>query len=288
MARTLDTISKKSKKIVTKPIAESAPETTPEQPAVEAVPETPTPAPEAEAAPTETPVPDVTTPAPEETAPTTPADAPAVEPEQKVEDAPATPAEPVAPALPPMNTEPPQDDKFETLFPEPSIVVSGPPSWIWWVLLVIASIVLGYLFFDLTKGRIDNLLHLDTTPSPTISASVTPSSSSESPSPSVSPEASPSTTPSPSVATISLRVLNGTTVNGAAAAVKTTLEKGGLTVRTIGNAKTRDTAITTIYYQAGRDAEAAQVKSILGNDAAILEQSDLANPDMVLVLVGKK
>lgn len=144
------------------------------------------------------------------------------------------------------------------------------------------------------EGTIDTWLASDSpTPSPT--ASVSPSTDA-SPTPTATPEASasPTATPTatPSTGTVdkskvTLRVLNGTTQAGAAAATKTTLEKAGFTVKSIGNAKSQTYTKTYVYYQSGKKAEADAVFAALADSKAVLEESTLANPDMVLVVFGK-
>ena len=45
-------------------------------------------------------------------------------------------------------------DSFESMFPEPAIAISGPPSWIWWVVLIIASTVLALLGYTMAQDTI--------------------------------------------------------------------------------------------------------------------------------------
>jgi len=68
--------------------------------------------------------------------------------------------------------------------------------------------------------------------------------------------------------------------------MKTTLEKDGFTVRTIGNANNQKYTTTTIYYQSGKQAQAQAVADALAPLTTTLQESSLANPDMVLVVVG--
>jgi outer membrane biosynthesis protein TonB len=199
-----------------------------------------------------------------------------------------TPAEtPEAEAAAPEETTPPVDGKaesFDSLFPEPSVVMSGPPGWIWWLLLILGAAGLGFLAFDMYRGKIDDWLSVNSTPTPTAVASVIPT---ETPTTAATVTPTPTTTAtSIDKSTVTLRVLNGTATTGAASTMKTTLEKEGFTVRTIGNAKTQNYSVTTIYYQEGREAEAKLVQTALGSTKTDLQQSTLANPDMVLVVVG--
>jgi hypothetical protein len=176
------------------------------------------------------------------------------------------------------------------LFPEPSVVVSGPPTWLWWLLLVVGASALGFLAFDLTRGRIDGWLASDT---PTSSPTASPTAST-SPEASTSPTAAASPTPTASTTSstfdkskVTLRVLNGTTQAGAAASTKTKLEAAGFTVKSIGNAKNQNYTKSYVYYQAGKKAEAEAVFAALTDSSALLEESTLASPDMVLVVFGK-
>ena len=84
-----------------------------------------------------------------------------------------------------------------------------------------------------------------------------------------------------------MRVLNGTTVSGAAATAKTTLEQAGFTVRTTGNANHQTYTSTVIYYETGDLAQAQSVQQALSGYSPTLEESSsLASPDQVLVVVG--
>lgn len=213
--------------------------------------------------------------------------------------APETPsAQPVP--QPPVEPEKTGDD-YNSIFPEPSVVVSQPPHWLLWLLLLLAALAVLVVGYKVVNGKLDTWLSVAPTasPSPTPDLQATPSAeASASPaitpsaaaSPSISPTASPS--PTPSTATpknsITLRVLNGTKVTGAAAKAADTLEKAGFTVRTTGNAKQQTYESTIIYYQQGREAEAAQVQQALTSYQATLQESTLANPDMVLVVIGKE
>lgn len=191
---------------------------------------------------------------------------------------------------PETKSEPNQAESFESMFPEPTVVINGPPPWIWWFLLLIASLILaaaGYkLFLD---GRLDQWLSVG---SHKTTAAATPAAT-----PTVTPTSTTTLTPTPRATPVSsplaksaitLSVLNGTTTAGAASATKTTLQKAGFTVRTIGNAKTQDYKTTIVYYQNGHQAEANLVVTALNNTSATTEESTLANPDMVLVVIGLK
>jgi hypothetical protein len=274
MAKSIDGLSKQAKGSPEEPekVVAEKPAETPAEPVADPVAEK-----AAEPAVEEKPA----TPTPEPTA-----EAPAA-PEKAAE--PAAAEAPVA-VVPP--TSPSAKPEGFDLFPEPSVVVSGPPTWLWWLLLIAGAAGLGFLAFDLTRGRIDNWLASDSpTPTPTVSASPgTDASPTPTPDTSTSPTATPTATPTTGTidkSKVTLRVLNGTTQAGAAATTKTTLEKAGFTVKSIGNAKSQTYTKTYVYYQAGKKAEADAVLAALADSKAVLEESTLANPDMVLVVFGK-
>lgn len=221
----------------------------------------------------------------------------------------ATPAEPVkeeapkeeaakpeAPTTPPptetppaADGQPPADakDSFEALFPEPRVAMGAPPTWLWWILLLIVSAVLGVVGYALAQRNLKGWLSTETTPIPSVSASASPSNSaSPTPTATVTPTPTASATFDP--ATVTMRVLNGTTTTGAAAKAKTTLEAAGFKVRTTGNAQNQNYGTTTVYYQTGRQSEAEAVKAALNGYSVTLTESSLAAPDMVLVVIGLK
>ncbi len=186
-------------------------------------------------------------------------------------------------------TASPATDTFESMFPEPSVTIAGPPSWIWWLLLIIASVGLGLVAYRLLNGRVDSWLSLTSSSTPTASASATPTASGT---PAATATPTPAlTTPTPAASidksAVTLRVLNGTTKAGIATTIKTTLQDAGFTVRTVGNAKTQNYQSTLIYYQTGKLAEAQAVQSALSQYSPTLEESTtLASPDMILVIYG--
>ena len=200
----------------------------------------------------------------------------------------ATSAEPTAPVDGAAAEAP---DNFDVLFPEPGVSISSPPSWIWWLVLLVLSVILAGVGYGILRHKINGWISV-ATPSPTAivtaTASATPVvTATAAPSPTTSPQ--PSGSPSAvAPSKVTLRVLNGTTTSGAAATAKGVLEKAGFTVRTTGNASSQTYNTTIVYYQAGRSAEADAVKSALTGYSVTTQQSTLANPDMVLVVIGKK
>jgi len=192
-------------------------------------------------------------------------------------------------------------ESYTTFFPEPTVVIKSPPSWIWWAVLLIISLLVGIAGYQLVRSRTSELLSEEATPSiktitpsPSVSTS-TPNTSttpvaSSAPTSSQTPVAvtSPSGSQSVTPATVTLRILNGTSTNGLASTLKAEIEKSGFKVRELGNTKTQDYPTTIIYYQKGKLAEAQAVKDAITSYTATLEESTLANPDMVLVVIGKK
>jgi hypothetical protein len=198
--------------------------------------------------------------------------------------APATPADGEAP------TELSEGDSYESLFPEPTVVISSPPTWIWWTLLIIGSLGLAFLGYNLANGKINQWLSINPTPTPssttTSTATATPSATATATA-TPAPTATPSATTSVTKSSITIRVLNGTTTAGAAGTAKTILQNAGFTVRTVGNAQKQTYTSTIIYYQTGHQADAAAVKAALPKYTSSLEESSsLASPDNVLVVLG--
>jgi hypothetical protein len=210
-------------------------------------------------------------------------------PEKAPEPAPAAEPTPATPSATPATiaTSEPQKDSFEELFPEPRVALGAPPTWLWWVLLLVVSIVLGIVGYALTRHNLKDWLSTNPTPSPSATAIVTATATPE-PTATATPDPTPTATPTTVDNTkVTLRVLNGTTTSGAASKAATILEKSNFKVRTTGNAKTQDYKATIIYYTVGNQAEAEAVQAGLTGYTATLQESTLASPDMVLVIIGK-
>lgn len=189
-----------------------------------------------------------------------------------------TPGEPVA--------TPAQEDTYERLFPEPTVSIDGPPQWVWWVLLVIGSVVLGLVAFRLVNSSYNNpVVATSETATPTAVITTTPSATPK-PVATVTPSPTAVPTSTPTKSSITMRVLNGTTTPGLAATVRTTLQQAGFTVRTVGNASNQTYAASVIYYQTGHLADAQAVQTALSAYKPTLEESATAAPDNVLVVVG--
>lgn len=56
------------------------------------------------------------------------------------------------------NKSTPDADTYESLFPEPSVIIDNPPQWIWWLVLLIGSVILGLAGFKLVNNRLDSWL----------------------------------------------------------------------------------------------------------------------------------
>lgn len=131
------------------------------------------------------------------------------------------------------------------------------------------------------------------TPSPTPSATASPTPTtpvepSPTPTPTVSPTLETTPTAPPEKSTISLSILNGSGTAGQANTLRGHLEAEGFSIRRIAVAPvTRQTTI--LYYQINKRAEAELVASFIPDRVIEFEENtDLASPDDVLVIVGEK
>lgn len=190
-------------------------------------------------------------------------------------------------------------EKYETLFPEPTISLNSPPRWLFISLLIVLVLSLILFAYKVSNTQLNSWLSVSSpiptsvsSPSPTI-PTIVPPSESASPSPVATASSSPQPTPQPTPTSfnksaISIRILNGTKRSGAAALAESTLKKQGFTIRDVGNARQQTYPTTIIYYQNGRLAEASAVKDSLPTYSSTLQESSLANPDMVLVVIGNE
>jgi hypothetical protein len=220
--------------------------------------------------------------------------APSADSAQGLESAPPTPLSPAGD----LSSDVTKADSYETLFPEPTVTISSPPAWIWWLLLAVAAIGLGLLGYGIANGKINRWLTVDATPTPVPAANtpvplLTPTATpsiSTSPTPTPSSVATPSAPPSataPAPGAISLRVLNGTTKAGAATDVGKTLSQAGFKVTGVGNAPSQTATSTIIYYQTGQSAAAQEIQQQLSSYAPTLQESSSeANPYTALVVLG--
>ena len=189
----------------------------------------------------------------------------------------------------------PATESFETLFPEPATAIKGPPRWFWWLILVIGSIGLGIAAYTLLNSKLENFLPTSTASPLVTTVTATPASTSKTTA-SPSPIVTASTTATPVASStsqldkskITIQVLNGTTVAGAASKAKTKLESAGYVVKQTGNAKNQDYQTTFIYYQTGHSTEATAIQSALPGYAITVQESSLADPNMILVVIGLK
>lgn len=185
------------------------------------------------------------------------------------------------------------DEQYETLFPEPTVSLNKPPLWLLYSLGIILLMLLGIFGYNLSNKKLDSWLSPQT-PTPIISEQPTPAATptfepTPTPVETATPTPTPTSTPTPktiSKSEITLRVLNGTTKRGAASTARSILTKNGFTVREIGNANHQTYNSTVIYYQPGHQAEAELVQKNLSEYSTSLQESSLANPDMILVVIG--
>jgi len=176
------------------------------------------------------------------------------------------------------------------------------PALFWWTLLIIGAVGVGYAGYMFSTGGIEALLgegsktltpQASPTAQPSASVAVTSPTPSATPTatPTPVPTATPTPAPTPTPATTparssyTIRVLNGTTTAGKASTYQSTLTKAGFKVSSIGNAKRQNYAPTQIYYLTGSKAATEDVQKTLGKGT--LEESTLANPDTVLVVLGR-
>ena len=184
-----------------------------------------------------------------------------------------------------------KDDSYETLFPEPVVAISAPPTWIWWSLLGAATIGLGVLGFNVANGKVSAWLSPASTPKSDavkLIGTVAPLTTIP-PTPQATVAPVIVTTPTPQATATppsTVRILNGTPTEGAATKVRATLVAAGFTISSIGNAKSAYST-TTIYYQPGRiDSAKAVAKALSKYTSTIQESAELAAPDSILVVLG--
>lgn len=83
----------------------------------------------------------------------------------------------------------------------------------------------------------------------------------------------------------SVRILNGGGRAGAAASLKADLEAAGYTVLSIGTARSTY-AQTTLYYQVEFKQEASTLADALGEPTPTVEESGIAAPADILIVIG--
>jgi len=82
-----------------------------------------------------------------------------------------------------------------------------------------------------------------------------------------------------------IKVLNGSNVDGAAATYKSILSKAGYTVTATGNAANHDYWSTYVYYKTGYDAVAADIKTVLKRKSTLLKNDDNMTKDFNIVVI---
>ncbi|KQY60368.1 hypothetical protein ASD11_13035 [Aeromicrobium sp. Root495] len=126
------------------------------------------------------------------------------------------------------------------------------------------------------------------------SASASPSRSPEksaTPSPSPTAEkttAPPSPSPSPSAqrTTVGVSVLNGSRTPGLARSAGARVQQLGWTVGTVGNWRAGGVAQTSVFYPAGREAEARLLADDLGVGSVAPALAGMSTERLTLVLLG--
>lgn len=150
-------------------------------------------------------------------------------------------------------------------------------------IIVIALIFLGTLLFkDQIFAKFKDVQQQGVSG---IFASATPT-----PTPSPIPTATPTPTPSFSKSDIQVRVLNGTTVTGAAKTLADKLKTAGWTILTTGNNKDQTISQTIVSGKIGKDdVIEAMVADLVGDFeatiGAVLKETDKADLEVV---IGKK
>lgn len=119
-----------------------------------------------------------------------------------------------------------------------------------------------------------------TSPSPTAKKTTAPT-----PSPSRTTP-SPSPTPTASRTTVGVSVLNGSRTPGLARSGSVRVQQLGWTVGTVGNWRAGGVSQTSVYFPAGREAEAKLLADDLGIDAVAAALPGMSTERLTLVLLG--
>jgi len=149
------------------------------------------------------------------------------------------------------------------------------PIVLWAIIVIVACVVIGTSLIFLTKGSEDGF-SIITAPTPTVSP--------------VTDTATPSAT-ALNRTDISIQVLNGGGVVGAASKMKTVLEEAGYTVKATGNAESYTYTSTEILIKSSKKAYLTMLENdlketySLGTSAGTLKDSDTYD---VQIIVGKE
>ena len=202
-------------------------------------------------------------------------------------------AEPTTPEAPLEEVSQPEDEKRrvlvdelfqkkpeheETIIPEISVHRKNPrkPIIMWAIILIVAALVVGGIIM-VVSGKAGSLSSFIASPSPT-------------------PTSTPIPTPTPDVSqldrsTLSIQVLNGSGIAGAAGKMKEALEEKGYTVGDTGNAENYDYTSLEITVKKDKEAYLTLLESdlkeaySLGTTAATLADDV---PYDVRIIVGKE
>lgn len=162
--------------------------------------------------------------------------------------------------------------------------------WFLLILLFLAAVIGGFLFISGRVGKSEEV-----NPTPTLAPSPTSTPTSQ-PSPTPTGKPTPTKTPTPTAAkkvtkNLSIRVLNGSGVTGAAKEAGDYLAGLGYEIAGVGNAQTSDFEKITIEIKKEKESLLAQLKIDLqtkytiGTTSAALSATDSAD---AVVTVGKK
>lgn len=105
------------------------------------------------------------------------------------------------------------------------------------------------------------------------------------------PSEAPSTPATPAIdkASLKIKVLNGSGVNGAASEAQKVLEEAGFKIAATGNARNFNYESSYVYYPSGKSAEANLVsESIKDKYSVTTEENSVADGYDALVVIGKK
>lgn len=168
----------------------------------------------------------------------------------------------------------------------------GAKTFVWLLILVllIAAVVGGVIF---VKGQGGKEEEEAITPTPTETPTPTPSPT---PTATPTPTKKPTTTPTPTPTKkatkgLSIRVLNGSGITGAAKEASEYLSSLGYEIAGVGNAATQDFENTVLEIKKSKESLLAQLKIdlqtkyTLGTASATLSETDSAD---AVVTIGKK
>lgn len=158
------------------------------------------------------------------------------------------------------------------------------------LLIFVALAAILYFSIPELKTLVNDKISLPfASSSSSVSVPKTSYSSISSSSATVSSESSSSSSTAAQITEMTIKVLNGSGITGAATTTKTALETAGYTVSYVGNANSYNYSSSYIYYKAGAKAKAEEIKTVLNNLTITISENDsVAGTYDVVVVVGKK